>query len=149
MFLHDVVYLLWVLTSSSFYLSVCRVEFERTLENFAAVSTAPTWTFVFCSLTSTAMIECGGVAMKLGYKVEVYVWNKPDLSGKSHRGGPRQARSSEYIVVVYKHEDTTTSTLAKHFALLSQKDTLVRLVVCITEVFSALCSSAFIRNRST
>ena len=96
------------------------------LTNFAIVSTAPNWTFVFCSLPATSMMDCGVVAKSLGYKVEMYVWNKPDLSGKSHRGGPRQATSSEYIVVVYKHEDSAQTTLAKHFALLHQKESLVR-----------------------
>ena len=96
------------------------------IDQFSITSTAPNWTFVFCSLPATSMMDCGVVAKSLGYKVEMYVWNKPDLSGKSHRGGPRQATSSEYIVVVYKHEDSAQTTLAKHFALLHQKESLVR-----------------------
>ena len=96
------------------------------LSNFAVISQSPNWTFVFNSLSACAMIECGSVAMERGYKVEVYVWNKPELAGKSHGGGPRQATSSEYIVAVYKHDDPSITSLASHFALLSQKEKLVR-----------------------
>ena len=59
--------------------------------------------------------------MELGYKVEQYIWNKPDLFGKSHAGGARQATSSEYIIVVYKHANPGASSLANHFSLLDQK----------------------------
>ena len=102
-----------------------REEFKTMLSNFAVISQSPNWTFVFNSLSACAMIECGSVAMERGYKVEVYVWNKPDLCGKSHGGGPRQATSSEYIVVVYKHEDPSMTSLAAHFSLLHQKEKLV------------------------
>jgi hypothetical protein len=70
------------------------------------------------------MVECAHVAKQCGYKVEIYAWNKSDLLGKSHTGGARQATSSEYIVVVYKHEDAASVTLNKHFALLKQKTDL-------------------------
>lgn len=95
------------------------------LANFAVVSQSPNWTFVFNSLPACAMIECGSVAMERGYKVEVYSWNKPDKCGKSHMGGARQATSSEYIVVVYKHADPSVTSLSAHFALLQQKEKLV------------------------
>jgi hypothetical protein len=70
------------------------------------------------------MVECSSVAAKNGYKYDVYIWNKPDKVGKSHQGGARQATASEFIVVVYKHENTGGLTLAKHYALLAQKDDL-------------------------
>jgi hypothetical protein len=64
--------------------------------------------------------------MELGYKAELFHWNKLDLRGKSHQGGPRQATSTEYIVVVFKHELSTDRSLVKHYSLLLQKSQLVR-----------------------
>ena len=109
--------------AASLCLSSCREQFENILLNFSMISMAPNWTFVFCSLPSIGMIECATVALAKGYKVDVFIWNKPDMLGKSHAGGPRQAVSSEFIVVVYKLEGAV-STLKNHYALLSQKEKL-------------------------
>ena len=102
---------------------VFSVQFDSMLAKFSILSSAPSWTFVFCSLPALSMVECASVAVSRGYKVEIYVWNKPDLLGKSHQGGARQATSSEYIVVVYKHSGGDLA-LGKHFSLLHQKDIL-------------------------
>ena len=106
------------------YVDDFRVQFENILSYFSIVSTAPSWTFVFCSMPAIMMVDCVSVANCRGYKTDIYVWNKPDLCGQSHQGGARQATSSEYIVVVYKHEDSGSSTLSKHFSLLYRKEKL-------------------------
>jgi hypothetical protein len=102
------------------------------LTNFDIISTSPNWTFVFCALQANAMVECSAVASDKGYKVDIFIWEKPDLVGQSHTGGPRQAVTVEYIVAVYKHEATSTS-LAKHYALLAERERLVSqlLTVCL------------------
>jgi hypothetical protein len=95
---------------------------------FAVLSASPWWTFVFCSLPSSGMVECAAVATKQGLKVDIFVWNKVDLRGKSHAGGARQAASCEYIVAVYKNAAADGRSLAKHYALLTQATSLVRKV---------------------
>ena len=102
-----------------------RTEFTRALEQFAIISQAPNWTYVFCSLPAKEMVVCAHIAMDKGYKVDIFNWEKENLIGKSHLGGPRQAASVEYIVVVYKHEDAQAQSLQKHYALLHyQKETV-------------------------
>ena len=78
------------------------------------------------------MVDCAAVAKAKGYKIDVFIWNKSDLLGKSHQGGCRQASSSEYIVVVYKHAESTETSLSKHYALMTQKEALVSELWCIS-----------------
>ena len=70
------------------------------------------------------MALCCAMASAKGYRYDVFVWHKPDLSGRSHQGGPRQACSCEYVVAVYKHEHATSTTLEWHYALLAEREKL-------------------------
>lgn len=88
---------------------------------------------MFCALPTIGMIECASAALDLGYKTENFVWSKPDLTGQSHVGGPHQATSIEYIVVVYKHAEVTELSLGKHYSLYAAKETFkVCLVVDVS-----------------
>jgi len=70
------------------------------------------------------LIDCGSVVKQKGYQFDIFHWTKPDLVGKSHGGGARQAVSVEWILVVYKHHDVNAKTRAQHYALLHYRDVL-------------------------
>ena len=128
-----------------------RAEFASMIDQFSITSTAPNWTFVFCSLQTAEMISCGSVVKEKGYTSDVFIWNKPDLSGKSHAGGARQAKTVEYIVVVYKHADASMTGLQNHYSLLVEKEKWVSaafalvtsLLVCL---LLASCIKYFLRR---
>jgi hypothetical protein len=82
------------------------------------VSTAPTWTAVFCTVSDSQIIYLLDICKEDGYKFNMFTWVKPDLYGKSHAGGNRMAPASEHIIAVYKFESGASSTdLGNHFAL--------------------------------
>ena len=92
---------------------------------------------VFCSVDGTGLVQCGKVALDKGLSINVFVWNKPDLRGASHTGGPRQATSSEYVVAVHKHANPSTKSLQSHYSLLDQKAKLeVRANVMFLYIFT-------------
>ena len=115
-----------LLAESNLALNTSRIEIEKILSQFAMLSTAPNWTFVFCAMDTRLMIECGHVAAARGYLVEVFLWNKPDLQALSSSAS-RQSTTCEYIVVVYKH-DSSSLSLNKHYALHAQRNKLVRII---------------------
>jgi len=91
------------------------------------------------------MVLCSYWAIKQGYLVEVYHWNKPSGVGKSHQGGARQATSTEHIVVVYKCFDTSSKSLSNHYALLKRRDALVRAHFCVSVMLPFLLLAASYR----
>ena len=128
-----------------------RAEFAEMIDQFAITSAAPNWTFVFCSLQTAEMVSCGSVVKEKGYTSDVFIWHKPDLAGKSHAGGPRQAKTVEYIVVVYKHADASMTGLQNHYSLLVEKEKWVSAVFALLSLLLMCllltsCIKSFLRR---
>ena len=79
-------------------------------------------TIVFCTLKKEQEAFVTQIAVKHNLAYDQWSWVKPDMAGKSHIGGFRQADSTERIVTVYLKREGVKDLSDHYVGLRRHKD---------------------------